>query len=66
MAYFQRQVNCNGTGIVSREVMARFKNGEVIMAQIQLTHKIFNRVQSQKTVCDQLRKTFSSVGSKQK
>ena len=37
MVYFQKQVNCNGTTIVSREVMARFKYGKIIMAQIQLT-----------------------------
>ena len=37
MAYSKQWVNFNGTGIVSREVMACFKYNRVIMAKIQLT-----------------------------
>ena len=37
VAWLKLEKNCNGVGIVSRIVMARFKNGEIVMAQIQLT-----------------------------
>jgi len=37
MAYFQYQLNCNGSGTVLREVVACFKYGKVVMAYIQLT-----------------------------
>jgi len=39
MAHFKIPQNCNGTHAVSREVVVRFKYGEIIMAQIQLTLK---------------------------
>ena len=39
MAYLQQVRNRNGTGIATREIVARFKYGRVIMAKIQLTLK---------------------------
>ena len=37
MVYSKHQMNCNGSGIVLRIVMVRFKTSKVTMAQIQLT-----------------------------
>ena len=37
VACLKQARNYNGTGIVCRIVMVRFKNGRIIMAQIQLT-----------------------------
>jgi hypothetical protein len=37
VAYLKQPWNYNGTGVVRRIVMARFKNMTIIMAHIQLT-----------------------------
>ena len=37
MAYLKEVLNYNGTSIVTREVVARFKYGRIIMAHMQLT-----------------------------
>ena len=39
MVYSKHQMNCNGSGIVLRIVMVRFKTSKVTMSQIQLTQK---------------------------
>ena len=46
MVYSKHQMNCNGSGIVLRIVMVRFKNNKVTMAQIQLTLSFMGKFDS--------------------